>query len=118
MTSKSFPPKATEFVGAHLPRPLASFLRLLAVYKGTSIQKTIEEMVSKRREETNENGLVEAIAVQTVEAWWDAGRTPDLEEYLKAIEEELEKRKVSDYHKKAIMDLIKEQAPWYEGDPV
>lgn len=115
MTAKSFPPEtpeATEFVGAHLPRPLAAYLRLLAVYKGKSIQKTLEALVSEERDDGwDEILLADELALKAIEEWKERG-TPDLKKYLNEIKGVLDKKKIADHHRDLILERIRENAPW------
>ncbi len=107
-TTQSFPPGATEFVGAHLPRPLAAYLRLLAVYEGKSIQKTLETLVLEKQDGWSESLIIYELAQKAAGEWKGRG-SPDLKEYLEEIAELLDKKKIADHHKDSILEHIREE---------
>lgn len=87
-----------KFVGGYLPRQIAEYLNLLALYNNSSIQKVLELIVLKWKEtEEPESSILETLADRAFMEWLRMKDTRILsfEEYKKEIKMMLKKKKVT-----------------------
>jgi predicted CopG family antitoxin len=98
-----------RFVGAYVPPPLADYMRLLCMSGKTSVSSMIQEMLEQKREKQDEYQIIQIIAEQALEEWVRRGETgaDQKKAYLKEVERELKRKKISKLHTTLIMGRVK-----------
>jgi|GEM_PF-2118652 len=99
--------KFGKLVGGYVPRHLAEYIRLLAVYQGVTTQNLLEQMIEYWHSiHDNEDTITEVLADRAYQEWVRRKKEdPALHfnTYRNEIRKRLEKRKIS---KETITDLL------------
>lgn len=94
--------KRYTFAGASLPPPLISYLRLLALAEGTSVQRVLRGIIERHQRANPAEKALNRLVSQAVAEWQRllgdpafAGGPSEREAYLEEIKAALNRRKIA-----------------------
>lgn len=89
-----------RFVGAYMPPHLADYLRLRSVMEKQSLSNLLQRMIDAERERNDEYQIMAIVVKQAISEWERRGESGAMKKrtYLKEVEDELKRKKVSKHH--------------------
>ncbi len=100
-----------RFVGAYMPPLLADYLRLCSVMEKQSLSSLLQKMIETEREKNNEYKVIEIIIEQAINEWERRAESGAMKKrtYLKEVEDELKRKKVSKLHISLILKELQDR---------
>lgn len=100
-----------RFVGAYVPPPLADYLRLISMSEKKSISNLLQKMIEEKIEKNDESVIIAMIIEQAINEWERRAGSGTMKKraYLKEIENELRRKKVSKRHISLILKDLQDR---------
>ena len=97
-----------RFVGAYMPPHLADYLRLRSVMEKQSLSSLLQRMIDAERERNDEYQIMAIVVEQAISEWERRAESSVMKKraYLKEVEDELRRKKVSKLHISLILEEI------------
>lgn len=100
-----------RFVGAYMPPLLADYLRLRSVMEKQSLSSLLQRMIDAERERNDEYNVIKIIIEQAISEWERRAESGVMKKrtYLKEVEDELKRKKVSKLHISLILKELQDR---------
>ena len=100
-----------RFVGAYMPPSLADYLRLRSMMEKQSLSSLLQRMIDAERGRNDECQIMAIVVEQAISEWERRGESGAMKKrtYLKEVEDELKKKKVSKLHTSFILKELQDR---------
>jgi len=100
-----------RFVGAYMPPHLADYLRLISMSEKKSVSNLLQKMIEEKIEKNDESVIIAMIIEQAINEWERRAESGTMKKraYLKEIENELRRKKVSRLHISLILKDLQDR---------
>ena len=100
-----------RFVGAYMPPHLADYLRLRSVMEKQSLSHLLQKIIDAERGRNDEYQIMAMVVEQAISEWERRGESGAMKKrtYLKEVEDELKKKKVSKLHTSFILKELQDR---------
>ena len=100
-----------RFVGAYMPPHLADYLRLRSVMEKQSLSSILQKIIDAEKVKNDECQIMAIIIKQAISEWERRAESGVMKKrtYLKEVEDELKRKKVSKLHTSLILKELQDR---------
>jgi hypothetical protein len=100
-----------RFVGAYVPPCLADYLRLCSMMEKQSLSHLLQKIIDAERGRNDEYNVIKIIIEQAISEWERRAESGVMKKrtYLKEVEDELKRKKVSKLHISLILKELQDR---------